>query len=247
MLQTAIKAAKEVARVSLEFFDKEKSISYKEQEEIVTNIDIEAETMIKSIIKAEFSDHAILGEEGGRVNDGSSEYCWIIDPIDGTVNYSRGIQLYGISIAIAKNKDVVAGVVYNPITKELFTAEKGKGAFLNGQPIKVSDMSELSKSVVYSTELFKTKDIVSNFFEKVKNFRITSSSAYETCLVACGRTEGFIKVTTHPWGFAAACLIVDEAGGTVTNFDGSPWNIDSTKLLITNGGLHNEMMTLLNK
>lgn len=247
MLQTAINAAKEAAKISLEQFEKFKDVSYKAGEEIVTDVDIKAERKIREILKKRFPEHNILAEEEGKESPTSSDYLWIIDPIDGTVNYSRGIKLYGISIALAKNKGVILGVVYNPITEELFTAEKEKGAFLNGQPIQVSGTEELSKSVVYTTELFKTKDIVNLLFDKIKNFRVTSSSAYETCLVACGRTDGFIKVTTHPWGFAAACLIVEEAGGKVTDFDGNKWNIDSTKLLITNGKLHSEIMNHLNK
>jgi len=242
-IKVAIKAAKAAGELSLDFFNKEKEISYKEQEEIVTDVDIKCEDVIKSIIKKEFADHAFLGEEKGK--EGSSEYTWVIDPIDGTVNYSRGIKLYGISIALVKDKKVVLGVVYNPLTNELFSAQKGKGAFLNGQKIKVSDVSQLSKSVVYATELYRSKEYVSSLFDKIKRFRITSSSAYETCLVACGRTDGFIKVTKVPWGFAAANLIVEEAGGKVTNFNDSEWNIESNKMLVSNAKLHQEIIALL--
>lgn len=250
MLNIAIKAVKEAAKISLPAFTKKKNISYKNkegEEEIVTDIDLKAEKAIKAVLKKHFPDHNFLGEEQGKESQKSSDFLWLIDPLDGTVNYCRDIKLYGISLALAKKKDVILGVVYNPLTNELFTAQKGQGAFLNNQKIKVSSQKELSNSVIYTTELYKTINIIKNLIFKLKNLRITSSAAYETCLVACGRTDGFIKVTTNPWGFAAANLIVKEAGGKVTNFNGSKWNIDSTKMLITNDILHNKILKLLNK
>lgn len=245
MIDIAILAAKEAASLSLKAFNGLHTETYKTGKELVTEIDIASEQAIKTILKKHFPDHGFIGEEEGQEAN-KSEYTWIIDPIDGTVNYSRGIQMYGISIALARGEDVVLGVVYNPVSDELFSAEKGKGAQLNGAPIRVSNRTDLYQSVIYSTELFKTAVIVAPLFEKIKNFRITSSSAYETCLVACGRTEAFIKVTSHAWGFAAAGLIVEEAGGKVTNFDGTPWNINSTHILSSNGMLHEEIQKYLN-
>jgi myo-inositol-1(or 4)-monophosphatase len=245
VLEIAVRAVKEAAKVTQRQFGKPRSVEYKAGEEAVTKADIEAERKIREILGKHFPEHSILGEEEGQ--DSSSDCLWLIDPIDGTVNYSRGIRLYGISLAMARNRKPVLGVVCNPLSGELFTAERGKGAYMNGEKIRVSSRTELSKSVVYATELFKSKKHVEGLFEKVKNFRITSSSAYETCLVACGRTEAFVKITSHPWGFAAASLIVEEAGGKVTNFDGTRWSIDSTKLLASNGLLHEEILALLGK
>ncbi|NIO23007.1 MAG: inositol monophosphatase [Candidatus Aenigmarchaeota archaeon] len=246
-LTFAIKAAKEAGKITLDQFEKFKDVSYKPGEEIVTDVDVKAERKIKEIIKKHFPKHNILAEEEGEDFVSSSDYLWIIDPVDGTVNYSRGIKLYGISIALAKNNEVVLGVVYNPIFDELFTTERGKGAFLNGKKIKVSSENELFKTVIYSTELFRTKEIIKNLFDRVRNLRITSSSAYETCLVACGKVDAYIKVTNVPWGFAAANLIVEEAGGRVTNFDGSKWNIHSKNILSSNGILHEKILSLLEK
>lgn len=247
MINVAIKAVKKAAKVTLEEFGNFKEVNYKVGEEVVTDVDIKAERKIKETIKKYFPKHSILSEEEDRETPISGGYLWIIDPIDGTLNYARGIKLYGISVALAKDKEVILGVVYNPFTNELFTAEKRKGAFLNNRKIKVSSQNKLSKSIIYSTELFKTKEIIKNLFDKVKNLRITSSSAYETCLVAAGRAEAFIKVTDHSWGFAAANLIIEEAGGKVTNFDRSKWNVHSTKILASNGILHDKILKLLEK
>lgn len=244
-LSVAVEAVKEAARISLEGFQQIQKISYKEGEEIVTEFDVKAEQAIRLHIKKYFPEDNILGEEQGTQENSTSARLWIIDPIDGTVNYSRGIQMYGVSLALAVENQVIAGVVYNPVTHELFTAEKGKGSFLNGSRVIVSNRDQLSQSVIYATELYKTRDILLPLMDTVKQLRITSSSAYETCHVAAGRTEAFIKVTTHPWGFAAANLIVEEAGGVVTNFDGTAWDIHSTHILSSNKVLHQELLDLI--
>lgn len=247
MMQTAIFAAKAAGNFSKNYFQKTQQLFYKEQEEVFTQTDVQTEALIKDVIRKEFPKHNILGEETGLTKESKSDYTWIIDPIDGSENFTRGIYLYGISIALAIKNEVKIATVFNPLTNELFSAEKGKGAFLNGKPISVSQRSELSKAVIYGTELYKSKEYLKPLFDKVKNLRITSSSAYETCLVACGRIEGFVKVTTHPWGFAAANLIVEEAGGQVTNFDGSTWDTRSNKILSSNKVLHQELLDLINQ
>lgn len=246
MINVAIEAVQAAAKITTANFGRLQEVSEKSQDrEIVTKIDLEAENKIKEIITGQFPTHGFLGEESGT-NHQNSEFVWLTDPIDGTVNYSRGLKKYGISLALAQGKKIVLGVVYNPITEELFTAERGKGASLNGQAIKVNNNQDLYQSVIYATEFYRSRELIVPLFDKIKNLRITSSAAYDTCMVACGRTEAFIKVTTHPWGFAAASLIVEEAGGKVTNLDGTDWNMNSTKLLATNGVLHEEIMKILN-
>ena len=246
MRETAIEAVKKAAKKAQKNFLQAKKTFTKVDDEPVTEIDIECEKIIKDVLSAKFPDYGFLGEESGN-DKKDSPHKWIVDPIDGTVNYTRGIYLYGISIALAKDKDVILGVVYNPVFDEMLVAEKGKGAYLNDKKIRVSKVKNLSQSVIYATELYKSNKFVKNVYQEIKQFRITSSSAYETCLVAMGKIEGFIKITTHPWGFAAANLIVDEAGGKVTNFDNTPWNIDSTHTLTTNGYVHKQILNLLVK
>ena len=246
MINTGIRAVKEAAKLSLNSFNKKQQLFRKAEDELVTQVDIACERLIKTTILKDFPDHGFLSEEEISDHEGK-EYIWIIDPIDGTVNYSRGISLYGISVALAKNKDIILGIVYNPVIDELLVAERGSQALLNGKPIHVSSENKVNRSVIYTTELYKSETYVRSIYQKVKQFRVTSSSAYETCLVAMGRTEAFIKITSHPWGFAAANLIVESAGGKVTNFDGTAWNLDSTHILSSNGLIHQEILQLLNQ
>lgn len=246
MLQTAIQAVKRAAAITKKYFSKPGYLHYKTGQELVTEVDAKAEEIIRETLASRFRDHAFLGEESG-ISISNSPYLWITDPIEGTVNFSRGIHRYAISLALAKGKNVIIGVVYNPITNELFTAQKNKGAHLNGKRIRVSERTDLYQAVIYATALFKSKHVLRTLFTKVRDLRIAESSAYENCLIACGRTEAFVKITTHPWGFAAANLIVEEAGGRVTNFDGTKWDIHSTKLLASNGVLHREILALLEK
>ncbi len=236
-LEVGLEAVREAGNILAPFFGKPQEVSYKEGKEIVTEMDLKAEQKIKEICNLNFPDYAFLGEEQGKDNI-DSEYLWITDALDGTLNYSRGIFPYGVSLALAKNREVVLGIVFNPITNELFHAVRGKGAFLNNNPISVSNVSDISKSIIYSTEIYRTFSLVSSLSKNAKHFRITSSSAYDTCLIACGRAEAYIKVTSHPWGFAAANLIVEEAGGKITDLDKKKWNIDSKRMIISNFALH---------
>ncbi|MFC1653482.1 inositol monophosphatase family protein [Patescibacteria group bacterium] len=241
----AINAIKAAAKESLKYFGKTNKTFYKKGDELVTQIDIDCENIIKNLLINDFPNYGFLGEESEEKKE-DTDYKWIVDPIDGTVNFSRGINLYGISIALANKNKVILGIVYNPVSDELFVAEKSQGTTLNGVKTKVSNEESLDRSVIYSTELFKSDQHVSSLYKKIKQFRITSSSAYETCLVAAGRIEGFIKVTTNPWGFAAANLIVEEAGGEVTNFKGEEWDTNSTHIVSSNGFVHKKLLESLN-
>jgi myo-inositol-1(or 4)-monophosphatase len=243
MLNTAIIASKEAGRLSLEFFNKEKVINFKENGEIVTDMDLIVEKAIKSIIRKKFPDHSFLTEEEGEENN-DSEYLWVIDPIDGTFNYSRGISPYCISIALLRNREIILGVVYNPVTNELFRAEKGKGAFLNDSLIKVSEIKNLSKSLIYSSELSKINRYISSLIKSVGRLRVTSASAYEICLVACGKVEGFIKKTDYFWN-AASYLIVKEAGGCISDFRGNEWKLDTKEILITNKWIKKDLIQVI--
>jgi myo-inositol-1(or 4)-monophosphatase len=253
MVKLFVEIAKEAALGAAawplrEFFGKKQALSsYKEGDELVTEADKCAEQRIRDCIHHYYPDHSILGEEGGLEGKASSEYLWIVDPLDGTLNYSRGIHLYGVSIAVAWKKEIVAGVVYNPFTRELFMAEKGEGAYLHDEltfskhRLTVSDTVDLSKALIYIGNLQKTRKHIEQLIDHVPSLRVNSSSSYEECLVASGRAEGFIKVNSKIWDYAAGFHIIEEAGGTVTNFDGSAWNIESTHMLASNGILHEEI------
>ena len=241
---TALKAIKKAGKHSLINFQKVKHISYKKDKEIITNVDKECEEIIKKIIFENFPEHNYLGEETGK-KENNSEFTWIVDSIDGTMNYARGIKLYGISIALAKGKKIILGVVYNPFTKELFFAEKGRGAYLNNKKIIVSQISNMEHALIYITANNKIKNNVIKVMFNIKNIRIITSTAYEICQIAAGKVEGCYKISKNCWGFSAACLIAQEAGAKVTNLDGSEWNINSRKLIIANPKIYNKLLNIL--
>lgn len=219
---------------------------------LVTEVDTQAEAAIISIIKAYFPDHRILGEEGGAV-DSDSEYQWVIDPIDGTVNFAHGIPLCCVSIALKHHEQLLVGAVYNPMMNELFVAEKGKGATLNDQPIHVSGKSDFNKACLVTgfpyhwpeTKVHPVK-IFERFVLKGLPVRRLGSAALDLCWVACGRFDGFWEFNLQPWDVAAGYLIVEEAGGKVTHFDGAPYDIFTKETLATNGLIHEAMRDLIN-
>lgn len=246
MIQVAIEAVKKAGNFMQSQYTSVHRVEYKDGQEIVTEIDKQSEKIIRNVIHTMFPEHSILGEES-CLDGTDKDNIWIVDPLEGTENYSRGIGWYGISLAFSRRNIVLIGVVYNPVTNELFIAEKGKGAYKNDKNIYVSTQSDLQQSVVYVSGNKKSKILVPLLVKGIRHLRIASAAAYETCMIADGRIEGFIKITKSPWGFAAANLIVEEAGGKVTTFNGSAWDTTSTHLIASNGHLHDKLMTLVSK
>lgn len=252
MKDTLIKAAMEAGKILKENFEGNFKISSKEVESnLVTEIDNKSEQKIFEIIKKDFPDHYILSEEAGALVT-KSEYKWIIDPIDGTVNYAHSIPLTCVSIAIEKSNEVIMGVVYNPISNEFFFSEKGKGAFLNDKRIFVSEISELKKSLLVTGFPYNSSSYKPDPVELFKKFimmnvpiRRLGSAALDLCWTACGRFEGFWEYNLNPWDIAAGYLILKEAGGTVTNFIGEEFSIYGKQILATNGLVHNEMIDVI--
>ena len=249
-LEVAVKAAK-IAGETLEYYfetliEKEE----KEDKSIVTKADLEADKIILKEIKEKFPDHNILSEETGLVDNGS-EYDWVIDPLDGTTNFSRGLPVFATSIALFNSKEAVLSVVYNPITNSLYHAEAEKGAFLNGERIKVSDAENLSKAIVTlgrardAENKEKTLDIFNKLYFKAYSQRIMGSSALEICWVAAGRLEGFISVGLKKWDVSGGTLIVKEAGGKITNFSGQELSEEDKYFVATNGRIHKELLDIL--
>lgn len=223
----------------------------KEERNFVTRADLESEEFIINSIKKEFPDHNILAEESGSLTS-LSGFIWIVDPLDGTTNFSRNLPFFTISIALAKNDRVILGIVYQPINDELFYAEKGKGAFLNAKRIIVSENHSLSKSIVsqsfdYSNK--KRRDNIKNIqkiFFLIEGFRLLHSTALELCYVASGRYDGYMISSANPWDIAAGALIVEEAGGSVTKFDGTQWELMRPRIVATNGLIHKELLKKIN-
>lgn len=249
-----MEAAKKAGKLVMKYYGSKLKIEYKEDKSRVTEVDFLSEKLIKNILKKNFPNHAILSEETGF--DGSkedTEYLWCVDPLDGTTNFSMRNPFFNISIALLKNKEPILGVVYYPPQNELFYAELGKGAYLNNIVIKVSSKETIAESILTfcNSRDKESKIKVGKIFAELKpinNYvRQIGSAALELCFVACGRVEVFFMIGVRSWDVSAGLLIVKEAGGEVTDFEGKPFIFDSKNLLATNGKIHNEMQSILKK
>ena len=249
-LEVAIKAAKEAGKISKENFLKSNLIALKEGGSWVTEIDKLCEKRIISIIKESFPDHSINAEESGLARK-DSEYLWLIDPIDGTTNYATQFPLFAVSIALAKNNEVILGVIYDPIHDDLYNAEKGKGAELNNSQINVSETEEIRRSIIGYGRPSKIKERFVKIFSKVelatRTPKILGSMVLSLCYTASGSLDAAIFISPNPWDLAAGSLLVQEAGGKVTNFEGKPWSLESKDILASNGKSHEEFLAILNR
>lgn len=255
MEETAIKGALEAGKIILEFYNKKIDIQKKEETyNLVTEVDLKAEKAIVDAIKEKFPDHSFLTEEN-ETKDTGSEYLWVIDPLDGTNNYSHGFPFFCTSVALYKNNEPLIGVVYDPLRDELFYAEKGKGAYLNNKKITVSQNKTLKESILVTGFYYdrgsimkKTLSQIQKFFEShVVGIRRTGSAALDACYVASGRLDGFWELHMSPWDYAASSLIVKEAGGIVTDTSGKSYNLFQKNILASNGLIHQEMLDVLRK
>lgn len=246
----AIKAALKSGRFIKNSVGKIEKISYKGRDNIVTDVDKKAENMIIKEILYAFPDHAILSEEAGSLRTGSP-YKWIIDPLDGTTNFAHAFPFFCVSIALEYKGNIIIGVVYDPLRDELFFAERGKGAYLNGKKIGVSITRVLSNSFLATGFSYgrSGKDRNVNYFRRLLTrtlaIRRAGSAALDLCYVACGRFDGFWEMGLHPWDCAAGILIVSESKGKVTKFSGAQYSYYSKDLLATNSHIHHQMVKSL--
>ncbi|MEO8403375.1 MAG: inositol monophosphatase family protein [Chitinophagaceae bacterium] len=250
---TLIEAAKAGAAEIQRFFNKEFKITNKEGvNNPVTEADHASEKAIFEVIKSKFPDHYILSEEAGEIVQ-DSNYKWIVDPIDGTINFAHGIPLNCVSIGIEHNGEMILGAVYNPHLNEFFLAEKGKGATLNDKPIHVSNETEAIKACLVTGFPYTyinipngPLEIFERFIRKGVPVRRLGSAAIDLCWVACGRFDGFYEHKLEAWDSAAGYLIVEEAGGRVTDLVGNKFSPYQHKILATNGKIHDEMLDVIN-
>ena len=251
-LQVAMDAAKAAGDVLLQKFFGKRSLKSKTQFDFVTDADKEAEAIILEKIRSNFPEHSILSEEAGTTESGS-EYMWIVDPLDGTTNYTVHNPFFNASVALARKKEVILGEVYSPFTKELYHAEKGRGAYLNGKRIHVSGESEISKSLLVYCHASTRGSIrrIMKAFEKIKplarDFSRMRSGSLELALVASGRLGAYIAPDGYVWDSAAGSLLVREAGGKVTDFEGNTWDTGkkNSDIVASNGALHGKILDLL--
>ncbi|OSZ78552.1 inositol monophosphatase [Chitinophagaceae bacterium IBVUCB1] len=250
--EVLLEATREAGKIIAEYFQGSFAVDNKEGiNNLVTEVDKHAEKKIIEIIKAHYPTHSIISEEIGELMQ-DSPYKWIIDPIDGTVNFAHGIPLCCVSIGLKYEKQLILGAVYNPMMNELFFAEKGKGAFLNDKPISVSKKSDFRKACLVTGFPYKWPELKEHPIRVFERFilqglpvRRLGSAAIDLCWVACGRFDGFWEYNLSSWDVAAGYLIVEEAGGRITNFDGDRYSVFDKETLATNGHIHDEMLRII--
>ncbi|MBN1465307.1 inositol monophosphatase [candidate division KSB1 bacterium] len=218
-------------------------IETKSRSDFVTTVDKKSEECIINIIYDHFPDHKIYAEESLRQAAGG--YRWIIDPLDGTTNYIHGVPIFSVSIGVQYKGDIILGVVYDPTRDELFYAEKGEGAFLNGRTIRVSSLEQPELALLATGYPFRMKEHLDLYqesfkrlFLQVSGIRRAGSAAIDLCYVACGRFDGFWELGLHAWDIAAACIILAQAGGQMTDFDGGESMLETGNTIASNGKLH---------
>ena len=249
MKRMAIEAAKKAGEHARDNFFRQHRVRLKTPRDLVTEVDVANEKIIIDMIRERFPEHAIVGEESGERE--GSEYTWFVDPLDGTTNYSVQNPFFDISIGVARGNEPVMAVVYAPMIDEMFFAEKGKGAFMNGKRIRVSWEKDIKNSLlVYchgSTEreierlvkIFAVLKPVSRDFSRMR------AGALELAFVAAGRLGAYISNGLQPWDVAAGSLLVSEAGGNVTDFRGTDWDLTKRDIIASNGGIHERLVSLL--
>jgi myo-inositol-1(or 4)-monophosphatase len=246
-IDVAMEAAREAGKILKEYYGREKKIEFKGEIDLVTEVDKKSEKIIVEILKRHFPDHSILAEEGNNRQE-ASEYKWVIDPLDGTTNYAHNYPFFCVSIGLEKNGEMVGGVVYHPIWDELFVAEKGSGACLNGQKIRVSSIDNLRRALITTGFPYDLNRVPPQAFDYFKNFINTSqavrrdgSAAIDMCYLAMGKIDGFWEEALKPWDTAAGLIIIAEAGGKVTNFHSGSYSIYEKQILASNGLIHEQM------
>jgi myo-inositol-1(or 4)-monophosphatase len=253
LLAIAIRAVKESGKIQGEWLGKDKKVELKGEINLVTEVDRICEGRIIEIIKEAFPEHNILTEET-PMPQLPSPYRWIIDPLDGTTNYAHGYPCFCTSIALELEGEIFLGAVYDPLLDELFTAQQGQGAFLNGERITISTTKLLTEALICTGFPYDIRespvnnvDHFNNFIMEARAVRRDGSAALDLCYVAMGRFDGFWELKLNPWDVAAGKLLVEEAGGVVTDFRGGPLDIYGQETLASNGRIHEEMIRVLQK
>ncbi|GAB4388432.1 MAG: inositol monophosphatase family protein [Thermodesulfovibrionales bacterium] len=219
-------------------------IEAKHAADFVTRADRESEEAIKGAIARRFPDHSFLAEESGAGPSGS-EYRWIIDPLDGTTNFIHGFPVFAVSVALEHRGEIIAGAVLDPTRQELFTAEKGGGAFLNGRPVRVSGLASMADSLIATGFPFRKKELIDVYlrafkgvFMKVSGMRRAGAAALDLAYVAAGRCEGFFEAGLSPWDVAAGDILVREAGGLISDFAGGGGHLSTGNVVAANPAVH---------
>lgn len=253
MINKVINIAKEAGEVIRDGFRQNISIEYKTGENnLVTNIDKAAEKIILDFINKDYPTHSIIAEESGT-DKKSSEYTWVVDPLDGTTNFAHGIPIFGVSIGLQRNNQTVLGVIYDVMRDVVYSAEKGSGSYENDKKIFVTNNALLNHSVLVTGFAYDMKNIdeavkiFGTFLKETRAVRRLGSAAIDMCYVASGAFDGFWEADLQPWDVCAGMLLIEEAGGKLSDFKGESINVFSNQFLTTNGLVHNAMLDVFNR
>jgi myo-inositol-1(or 4)-monophosphatase len=250
-LSAAWEAANAAGVLVRECWQQPQEIDYKNPIDLVTAVDRESERRIVAVLRRSFPKHSILAEEETKITGSQSSHRWIIDPLDGTTNFAHGYPHFAISIALELEGEVFLGLVYDPLRRECFRAIKDRGATLNGNRVRVSGIRELDKSLLATGFPYDRRGHAEEylgffkaFLMRTQGIRRNGSAALDLCYVASGRIDGFWEAKLRPWDIAAGSLVVQEAGGTVSNFSGNKFSIWGDETLASNGTIHAEMVSV---
>ncbi len=252
----AVATARAAGQVLCRYYGQDHAVRLKSTEiDLVTEADIASERLIVDAIRQEFPSHEIISEEGlGNVHAlaADSPAVWLVDPLDGTVNYAHRYPLWGVSLALSEGGRILMAVTFDPLRDETFTAKQGKGAWCNGERIKVSDVAEMRQALVATGFAYKRATVADNnlaefgaVMPRVQGIRRAGSAVLDLAHLACGRLDGYWEMHLQPWDWAAGWLLVEEAGGRVTDMHGEPWSLASKDLVASNGPLHTELLAHL--
>ena len=252
LLAIAVEAARQAGEILEKCAHAGFRVKHKNVINLVTDADCRAEQRIIDVIQKAFPSHHILAEERGLTQRSHSPYQWVIDPLDGTTNFAHGFPAFCVSIGVEHGGRGLIGVVFDPTRDELFTARRGKGAFLNDRPISVSAVNQLDRALLVTGFAYNIRETRNNnldhfvsFALKTQGLRRTGTAALDLCYVASGRFDGFWEVALNPWDMAAGVVILEEAGGKVTNFKGETHSIYRRELVASNGRVHRAMLDVL--
>jgi myo-inositol-1(or 4)-monophosphatase len=251
-LDVAVEIAHEAGALLNSLFEGPLEIRYKGPMDVVTEADRRSEALITERLSKTFPEHAIVAEEGGG-HQNRSEFCWYVDPLDGTTNFAHRFPVFCVSLGLARRHEVIAGVIYDPIHKELYAAEHGGGAFLNGRRLSVSKVDNLAEGLVatgfppYASDHDLNIQYYFRFTQACHGVRRAGSAALDLCSVAAGHFEGFWELKLNPWDKAAGVLVVTEAGGRVTDLSGGPFKLLANEIFASNGLVHDAMLQIFSE
>ena len=248
-LETAAGIAREAGALIASYHSRGIGFELKGENDLVTEADRASERLIVERLRTHFPTHSIVAEEGGG-QDGTSEYCWYVDPLDGTTNFAHGFPMFNVTLGLARAGELIAGVIYHPIHDEIFTAEAGSGAYLNNRRIHVSKAARVEDSLVATgfPSRKRHENVNVHFYYQLAmishGVRRAGAAALDLAYVACGRLDAFWEFGLNPWDMAAGVLIVREAGGTVSDMHGGPFDLRGRHLLADNTAIHQPMLSM---